>query len=425
MLLDNAQMIEIYSLMHEHEPRDLYERIVSETIEHLMSHWRLPNGGFLSTIDADTDGGEGHYYVVGFNELDGLADESVVQEWRDYFQFTTAGNMLDEATGQPTGFNIFHPKSESPIFDLAFFRSQCSLFRKQHRHAPQKDFTFVISSNAWLAKALYIAARVFANESWRNTADELMAVIKASIKANSKSVYLNDVVYALSAELEKGNDGADGEFYWQILMTQFYDMVQGGLWFSQLDHRTPMSRIKDIYDRAEPAPNGVFIDCAVKLYERTKSVDYYEKALDTLDAFLTTVQSSSLGCESYWLGVQTYWNTLPSDNGCRVQRSFCSRETDDVIAIQLDLQLENGRYLIDKTGVSINGDAEWLQQTIDPIKSRRMDWSDDIVSCATGAVRFQGRCRLSNISSSITLKLSICSDDACFSPFELDVPVLS
>ena len=62
----------------------------------------------------------------------------VVQEWRDYFQFTTAGNMLDEATGQPTGFNIFHPKSESPIFDLAFFRSQCSLFRKQHRHAPQK-----------------------------------------------------------------------------------------------------------------------------------------------------------------------------------------------------------------------------------------------------------------------------------------------
>ena len=45
-----------------------------------------------------------------------------------------------------------------------------------------------------------------------------------------------------------------------------------GIMVFSTDHRTPMSRIKDIYDRAEPAPNGVFIDCAVKLYERTSQL---------------------------------------------------------------------------------------------------------------------------------------------------------
>lgn len=425
MLMDNAQMIEVYSLMHAQEPCDLYERVVRETIDHLTAQWLLPNGGFISTMDADTDGGEGHYYVVSFDELSTLASPELVQQWADYFQCHRDGNMVDEASGNQTGLNIFHPRSDACDFDLSEFRQAVSSFRHQHRQAPQKDEAFVIANNAWLAKALYVAGQVFSNNEWCALADDVMRLIRKKIEGDPDRVYLDDVVYALSAAVAKEDNQAEYDFYWHHLMDRFYDTVQGGLWYSQDTHRTPMTRIKDIYDRAEPAPNGVFIACAFHLYQRTNNSQYYEKALDCMDSFMATVLSAPSGCESYWLGVLSYWKGLSHVHGVRVQRSQCLIDDDLVMSIQLDLCIDQGLYVMDVNAIKIEGVSDWLQSSLDPQTSRRMDWSDDIVSCSTGNVRFQARCRMASRSEQISISLPICSDSMCFEPFELSIPIIN
>ena len=67
---------------------------------------------------------------------------------------------------------------------------------------------------------------------------------------------------------------------------------------------------------------------------------------------------------------------------------------------------------------------EWLHCHLDPIKSIRMPWSEGVVSCATGIVRFNGRCRLPVIPDRVSLAIPVCSNSACFDPVVIDIPVV-
>ena len=53
VLQDNAQMIELYSLMHQCQPNPLYEQIVQQTIQHLTSSWQNDDGLFIAAINPD------------------------------------------------------------------------------------------------------------------------------------------------------------------------------------------------------------------------------------------------------------------------------------------------------------------------------------------------------------------------------------
>ncbi len=425
MLMDNAQMIELYSLMARDEKDPLFERIVTEIIDHLLRSWALNDGGYLATIDADSAGGEGHYYVISYDELSRLADDATVKDWAAYFQITSAGNMRDEATGELTGLNIFHPLDESCSFDLSFFKKTLRLFREQHRDAPQKDHMFMLAPNAWLVKSLYIAASVFSKKEWRLMADQLMDHVLNYIRSNVKTVYLDGVVYALAALIAGNRPMSDCEPLWQLLCDEFYDFSQGGLWYSQYDHRTPMSRIKDIYDKAEPSPNGVFIACAIQLYHQSNDPKYYEKALDVMTAFMTNVMQSPKGSETYWLGVQSFWQLHDVSSLFQVQFIQCICLGEDVISIQLDLKINAGYYLMhqEKFMLMIESDYEWLDLQVDPTKARRMDWSPKIVSCASDVVRINGRCKIMNIPDVLKIRLPICSDTVCHEPVQLSLPI--
>ena len=92
------------------------------------------------------------------------------------------------------------------------------LLRQQHRQAPQKDDAFVIANNAWLAKALYLAANVFGEKEWFSIADDVMHIIRKKIETLPDRVYLDDVVYALSAALAKEDNLTECDFYWHHLM---------------------------------------------------------------------------------------------------------------------------------------------------------------------------------------------------------------
>ena len=114
MLMDNAQMIELYSLGYAQSGEALFKRVVEETISFFTSAWALPDGGFLSTIDADSDGEEGHYYVMSMDEVQSVAHPDDFDAWVSYFQLLKDGNVRDEMTGEATGFNVFHPITDHP-----------------------------------------------------------------------------------------------------------------------------------------------------------------------------------------------------------------------------------------------------------------------------------------------------------------------
>ncbi len=63
MLYDNGQLVTVYSLACEQQPRDDYRRVVAETIAFVLGELTDDGGAFYSAIDAETNAEEGGYYV--------------------------------------------------------------------------------------------------------------------------------------------------------------------------------------------------------------------------------------------------------------------------------------------------------------------------------------------------------------------------
>jgi len=74
MLYDNAALVELYAAAEPLLPGHGFARVARRTIAFVERELVGPHGGFLSAIDAETDGQEGAYYVWGPEEISGVLD---------------------------------------------------------------------------------------------------------------------------------------------------------------------------------------------------------------------------------------------------------------------------------------------------------------------------------------------------------------
>ncbi len=91
MLYDNAQLISLYSQAWQKTKNPLYKQVVYESLEFVEKELTASNGAFYSSLDADTDGEEGKYYVWTADEIDAhLGEDSDL--FKRYFNIEANGN---------------------------------------------------------------------------------------------------------------------------------------------------------------------------------------------------------------------------------------------------------------------------------------------------------------------------------------------
>ena len=88
MLYDNGQLVSLYSKAYASTQNDLYKEVVKKTIDFVVEELKDENGGFYSSLDADSLDKNGHleegaYYVWKEEELKGIlgADFSLFKEY--------------------------------------------------------------------------------------------------------------------------------------------------------------------------------------------------------------------------------------------------------------------------------------------------------------------------------------------------------
>ena len=91
MLYDNGQLVSLYSHAYQHTKDPLYKKVVEETLEWINREMTSPEGGFYSSLDADSEGEEGKFYVWQKTEIDSILGEDA-ELFNDYYNVSENGN---------------------------------------------------------------------------------------------------------------------------------------------------------------------------------------------------------------------------------------------------------------------------------------------------------------------------------------------
>ncbi|MGH7721592.1 MAG: thioredoxin domain-containing protein [Candidatus Dormibacteria bacterium] len=187
MLYDNAQLAPVYLHAHQLTGDARWRRIVEDILDHALRELRLPAGGFASSQDADSPGGEGSYFVWTPAQLtEVLGDDDGALAAR-VFGVSDAGNFEHGATVLSMPFPLAQVAQGLALGDEAL-RERVDGIRgrllaaRQRRPAPARDDKVLTAWNALMLSAFAEAGAALARTDYvdaaRRCADFLLTELR-------------------------------------------------------------------------------------------------------------------------------------------------------------------------------------------------------------------------------------------------------
>jgi len=167
MLYDNAQLLELLAVAHRRSGKELYRRRARDTVAWLAREMTTGEGAFCASLDADSEGEEGKFYVWSYDQvLDVLGREDGVF-FAQHYGVTPEGNF--------EGHNILNrlkplPRSETDEARLAALRAKLFAVRSA-RVRPGLDDKVLADWNGLMIAALADASRMLDEPSWLDMAE--------------------------------------------------------------------------------------------------------------------------------------------------------------------------------------------------------------------------------------------------------------
>ena len=167
MLYDNAQLLELLAIAHQRGGKALYRTRAYETVEWLRREMTTAEGAFSASLDADSEGEEGKFYVWSYDEVIKQLGVEDGEFFARHYDVTPAGNF--------EGHNIFNRLKPQPRTDgrmtqrLAALRAKLLAVRAT-RVRPGLDDKVLADWNGLMIAALANAGLVFGEKSWLDMA---------------------------------------------------------------------------------------------------------------------------------------------------------------------------------------------------------------------------------------------------------------
>jgi hypothetical protein len=319
MLYDNGPLLRICTDAWNVSGDTHFRRVAEETAAWVMREMQAPCGGYYSTLDADSEGEEGKFYVWTREEIAALLtpQEYRVAECRfgldrlpnfehRFWHLIVAEPMMRVA-------EICGETPEACALLLASARAKLLGAREQRIH-PGRDEKILVSWNALMIQGMAHAGRVFDRPQWIASARSAVDFIKTVMWRDGRllathkdgrthlNAYLDDYAYLLAALielLEADFRAGDLEFaseLGEVLLDQFEDRENGGFFFTSHDHEKLIQRAKNCHDNATPSGNGVAAFALQRLFHLTGESRFQQAAERTLQLFYAQMQAHPSAC---------------------------------------------------------------------------------------------------------------------------------
>ncbi|NND16830.1 MAG: thioredoxin domain-containing protein [Eudoraea sp.] len=308
MLYDNGQLISIYSMGYAITGNSYYKQVVQDTITFLSQDLKHPDGGFYSSLDADSlDGNgvleEGAFYVWTKEELEQILDKEF-PNFAEYYNVNDFGfweadkYVLIRTTGD-TEFLEKWGITEEALSEKVLSWKQKLLDVRNQRSAPRLDSKILTSWNALVIKGLSNASRYLGDLQWLKLALETATYIETHHKAKDGRIYRTAINserkihgfaddYALLADAYLALYEASFDLHWlhrskellEQLISQFYDPESGLFYYTSSEDEMLIRRTFEREDNVIPSSNSVIAQVVFKLikyFPNSNFQDIYNK----------------------------------------------------------------------------------------------------------------------------------------------------
>jgi uncharacterized protein YyaL (SSP411 family) len=298
MLYDNAQLLELLALGFARNGSPLYHRRAQETVGWLEREMVTGEGAFSASLDADSEGEEGKFYVWSLAEIEQVLGTEDAAFFAGYYDVTAEGNFeghnilnrlgaLDEAIrsgSDPSQPDAMLQRARSAADDgrAATLRPKLFVVRSQ-RIPPGLDDKVLADWNGLMIAALAAAAPVFGEPGWLDLAKRAFDVIAKTMTRGDRlghswragrllypglaSDFAAMIKAALAlAEVTGEQRFVDQAVTWQHALERHYANADTGAYYLTADDAEGLVvRPQSTNDDAIPNPNGIIAANLVRL----------------------------------------------------------------------------------------------------------------------------------------------------------------
>ncbi len=323
MLYDQALLTIAYTETFQAVKKDIYKEAAAEILDYVLRDMTLPDGGFYSAEDADSEGIEGKFYLWKIEEIENILGKDDADLFIKIFDIKNEGNWNDPVHAENTGTNILHLKQDINIIaeelntdedklkqTIKTIKEKLFHYREQRIH-PFKDTKILTDWNGLMISAFAKAAQVFDKTEYYEAAEKAVYFILKNLvnnegrllhrfKDGESGILANadDYAFFIAGLLDLYEAGFNSSYLKTAIdlnsdfINYFWDEEEGGFYFTPNDGEKLLIRQKEIYDGAVPSGNSVEALNLLRIGRITGNTDYEKKASTIFKTFSGIIENS-------------------------------------------------------------------------------------------------------------------------------------
>ena len=326
MLYDNGLLLALFADAQTALPelRDTLEK----TASWLINDMRTNDGRFYASLDADTEDGEGAFYLWEEEIIKDLLSADEYDSFVSHYGLGTNGeingkiHLTQRQTAAQTATATKRNKADSRrLLNSANAKLHAA---RQQRPQPALDNKILTAWNGLAIRGLARAGRLCGNNDWITAANTAFAAVITQHRRNERTAavgyrqtigeygFLDDTAFLLDAALELLRCQVTSDTLniacalANELCEHFEDQDNGGFFFTANDGEKLIRRLKTADDNATPSGNGVAARALLTLSWLSGNIAYHAAAERTLRAFADAMQQMPAGCTSLLSALQWF-----------------------------------------------------------------------------------------------------------------------
>ncbi|HET9715891.1 MAG TPA: thioredoxin domain-containing protein [Pseudolabrys sp.] len=309
MLYDNAQLLELLALAWGRSRQSLFAQRARETVAWLNREMTTREGAFAASLDADSEGEEGKFYVWSYDEVIQALGVEDGEFFARHYDVTPSGNF--------EGHNILNRLSQKAFTSddadrLALLRSKLLAVRDM-RVRPGLDDKILADWNGLMIAALVNAGIILEEPDWLAAATRAFNFIVETMSRGDRlghswregmlqspglaSDYANMIRAALALHEATGKRVyLEHALRWQNALDSHYaDAETGRYYLSADDAQDLLLRPHSTQDDATPNPNAVTAQNLIRFAVLAGEGAWRDKADRLLESVLSIAGSNLFG----------------------------------------------------------------------------------------------------------------------------------